>query len=86
MNATDEVTKEAAQDQEAGFFVGGEIHIIADPKTGSIMVNAPKNLLIAFGMLEVAKAILTEQQKAQMKKEPAIKVVGANALPSGRPN
>lgn len=61
---------EAAEPQEVGAFVGGEIHIIADAKTGAINVNSPKNIIIALGILETAKEIMLAQQRAQMASAP----------------
>ena len=55
-----------------GGYIGGEITIITDARTGAMSVNAPGNLMIALGMLEVAKAILIErQQKAVAKMQEA---------------
>lgn len=68
----------------AGNFIGGEIHIIADARTGSIQVNAPQNLVIAFGLIEAAKMILVQRQQELMKKnglrQPEIVRPGADAM------
>lgn len=64
-----------------GPFLGGEVHIIADAQTGGIQVNAPQNLIIAFGLLEAAKMILVERQQQMMRKRtPEIVRPGADAL------
>jgi hypothetical protein len=46
--------------------IGGEIHIKADARTGGISVNAPPNMIVALGLLEVGKAILIKKQQEQM--------------------
>lgn len=53
-----------------GNFLGGEIHIVADPVTGGISVNAPPNLVIAFGLMEMAKVLLAQRQQEAMRKAP----------------
>lgn len=59
-----EISEEVIPEQ--GAFIGGEIHIIADAKTGAINVNSPKNIIIALGILETAKEIILAQQRQNM--------------------
>ena len=51
-----------------GGYIGGEIRISADPRNGAISVNAPQNIIIALGLLEVAKSILIQKQQEAIKK------------------
>lgn len=65
--------------------IGGEIHIIADAKTGSISVNSPQNFVAALGLLEVAKVIMTQQHLENVKandrrRPPAIIPAGMDAI------
>jgi hypothetical protein len=66
--------KETAEEQRKGKFIGGKILIVADSETGGIHVDAPANLLVAMGMLEIAKCVLVQRQQGEMKDEPTIKV------------
>jgi hypothetical protein len=67
--------KEAApQDKVMMPMFGGEIRIVADAKTGSIMVNAPPNLLLALGMLDAAKFILVQKQQEDLAARNAPKI------------
>lgn len=68
-NGTEE--KVEAAEVEATPFVGGEIHIIADGKTGGIQIKSPPNLLVCLGILETAKVILTQQHIENMKQQAA---------------
>lgn len=65
-------------------FIGGTITIVADPNTGALSVDAPDNLVIALGLLEMGKAILIQRQvdnmKAQPKASPRIVPAGMDAL------
>lgn len=63
---------EAPTKAEAPQFVGGEIHIIANPVDGSIRVNAPANLIEAFGLLEMAKVILLDSHNKKQSNKPQI--------------
>lgn len=58
-----DVAAPVEEKEEVNQFVGGEIHIVADGKSGGISVSAPPNMVVAFGLLEVAKAILMEKQR-----------------------
>ncbi len=79
------VKEEAAAPAQA--FLGGEIHIVSDPKTGQIGVNAPVNIVVALGLIEVAKSIIiannernvADAQKAALAR-PAIIPAGSGAL------
>lgn len=51
-----------------GQYIGGEVHIIADPKTGAMSINAPQNLIIALGLIEAAKAIIIQKQQEVVNK------------------
>jgi hypothetical protein len=75
----------APKDEVAVPFIGGEVHIIADAKTGGIQVSAPPNLIIALGLLESAKEILLANMRAQnaaamRAQRPAIVPAGAGSL------
>lgn len=75
--------QEQQQPQPQGQFIGGEIRIVADARTGSINVQAPANLLVAFGMLEAAKVVLVQQQQEAMARAaaPAIKRASLADIP-----
>lgn len=63
--------------------LGGEIHIVADARTGAISVNAPENMVVALGLIEVAKQILNDEHKKRMQKaalSPTIMRAGQDAL------
>lgn len=78
-----EVAEKEVQEQaeeKKGKFIGGKILIVADAQTGGIHVDAPANLLVAMGMLEIAKCVLVQRQAADMKDEPTIKVATADDL------
>jgi len=57
-----------------GQFVGGEVRILADAGTGAISVSAPQNLLVALGMLEMAKVVMVAQHQEAVRaaERPAI--------------
>lgn len=77
MEATKEDVKEA---EVMGQFIGGKVVIEADPRTGGIMVSAPSNMIVSFGLLEIAKQILADRQKEGMRKDPAVKIPTAADL------
>lgn len=59
--------------EEVGQFIGGEVRIIADAKTGNIHVQTSNsNLIVAFGLLEIAKCILVDRQRDARNDEPKI--------------
>lgn len=75
MSTIDEKVREAEAAQgsdqaQATKFIGGEVRILANPNTGEIMVNAPPNIMVAFGLLEMAKLILTEKHREAMQSRP----------------
>lgn len=51
--------------------LGGEIHIVADGKTGAVSVQAPPNLAIALGLIELAKVVLVQQHLESMRAQQA---------------
>lgn len=72
--AEKELEKQVAPEQSQGDrqepvgpFVGGEVHIISNAKDGSMQVSAPQNLVLALGLIEVAKAILIQKQQQTMR-------------------
>lgn len=68
---------------KAGNFIGAEIHIISDARTGAVSVNAPPNMIVAFGLIEVAKSILIEDRNAKIAKamaQPKIIPAGAGDI------
>lgn len=67
-----EKTEEAAVPQQLRL-IGGEIHIRADARTGAISVNAPPNMIVALGLMEVAKAILIQKQQEQLREIEAMR-------------
>lgn len=71
--------KEKPAEPETQRIITGEIHIIVDDKTGAVMVNAPANKLIAYGLLELAKEIISKQS-APKAPQPSILRAGADAL------
>lgn len=75
-------------EKETGPYLGAEIRIIADAKTGGIFVSAPENMITAFGLLEMAKVILVDRQKQALKTQPAIKPATTDDLKrlGGRPS
>lgn len=80
-----ETEKAEEQEQAAPQMIGGEIHIVADARTGSISVSSPQNFVAAMGLLEVAKVIMTQQHlenvKAQERRRPpAIIPAGMDAI------
>ena len=73
------VVEEAAAPSDP--FIGGEVHIIADPKTGQMSIKAPQNLVVALGILETAKVMIIDdmKQKAQrMAIAPRPAIIPAN--------
>jgi hypothetical protein len=66
MNANESAPEVGVKPEVADQFIGGEIHIIADAKTGAISINSPKNLIIALGILETAKVIMIKKQQDAM--------------------
>lgn len=81
MAVVKEVEKEeAVQEKTTGLFVGGEVRIVADGKTGGISVQAPENMVVALGLLELAKVILVEKKKEDMKTAPVVKPATAAEL------
>lgn len=63
--------------------IAGEVHIVTDPATGAISVNAPLNVVAALGLIEVAKAIIMENHRQNLQKQavsPRIVKAGADAL------
>lgn len=63
--------------------IAGEIHIVTDPATGAISVNAPLNVVAALGLIEVAKAIIMENHRQNLQRQapsPRIVKAGADAL------
>ena len=76
-------TKEEAA--PAPKYAGGEIHIIADGNTGAMSVTAPPDLIIALGILEVAKAFLVDNMKqkvAQAQRDAAALVARPAIVPA----
>lgn len=59
----DENKVEETAAPNASMFIGGEIHIVADGKTGAIRVNAPQNRIVAYGLLDMAKEILADEAR-----------------------
>lgn len=83
MAAVGEKTTDAVEVRSNGQFIGCEIRISADPNSGGIMVNSThSNIIVTLGLLEVAKEILLEQQRAAMKSAPAIKSASMSDLKS----
>jgi len=66
-------------------YAGGEIHIVADGNTGAMSVTAPPDLIIALGILEVAKAFLVDNMKqkvAQAQRDAAALVARPAIVPA----
>ena len=78
--------QETAIKEEAGDVgVGGEIHIIADARTGEVKVRAPQNLLVALGILDIARVVLVQQHhEAQRRASQRAELVRATSADLGR--
>ena len=61
----DPVKEEEVVAGPADPFIGGEVHILADPKTGRMSIKAPQNLVVALGILETAKVMIIDDMKAK---------------------
>lgn len=75
-------SNEEAQEKDAPMYIGGELTITADPRTGGMSVSAPENMVVAMGLLEMAKVILVDRQRRQqaLQDRPAIARPGAADL------
>jgi hypothetical protein len=63
--------------------IAGEVHILVDQTTGAISVNAPANMVVALGLIEMAKIILADNHKANLAaapRDPQIIKAGMEAL------
>lgn len=49
-------------------YIGGKIEIVADGVTGGMSVSHPENIIVALGILEVAKAMIIEKQQKLVAK------------------
>lgn len=61
--------------------IGGEVHILADGKTGGINVKAPQNLAVALGLIELAKVVLVQQHLDLMRAADQVKPAIVRAQP-----
>lgn len=61
-------------------FIGAEIHIISDPVTGAVSVNAPGNMIVALGLLEVAKDVLRDNHERGVREMEKKRILPASAL------
>ena len=62
-------------------FAGGEIHIVADGNTGAMNIQAPPDLIVALGILEVAKVMIIsnmQQKVAASRIAPRPAIIPAN--------
>lgn len=72
--------QDKAKEEPVTQYIGGELHIVADAKTGQIGVNAPPNIIVALGLLELAKVIIVDKQKEAMRAQPTIVPAHPNDL------
>lgn len=85
----EEKVEDTVKEAPVSKFIGGEIRIIADGKTGAISVTHPENMITAMGLIEMAKVIMADNLKNSMTqppKRPAIIPAGADALKHLKPN
>lgn len=81
--AEPEIVEEKTGDAAPSKYISGEIRIVADGKTGAILVDHPENMITAMGMIEMAKVVMIDNLKQSLSatpKRPAIVPAGADAL------
>jgi hypothetical protein len=77
-NDTEDAVSVPKEASSAAQLIGGEIHIIADARTGGINVQSPPNLVVALGLLETAKVIIIQKHVDAMRAAEKPKILRAS--------